>query len=75
MTAIEVKVNGNCLNQICMKNQTGNRVEVTKQYDARGNFVARPIPENHTIVGVYGKIKDGNWITNLGFIVMDNSGD
>ena len=56
MTSIEVKVNGNCLNQICMNNQAGNRVEITKSYYANGNFEARPIPENHTIVGVYGQI-------------------
>ena len=75
MSAIEVKVKDNFLCQICMKNQAGNRVKITKEYYPSGNFVARSIPENHIIVGVYGKIKDGSNITSLGFIVMDNSAD
>ena len=59
-----------------MRNQarTGNRVEVTKQYEPCGDFVARQIPKNHSIIGVYGKIWDlFDLIPGLGFIVMENS--
>ena len=73
MTSIQVKVNTNALNQICMNNQAGNRVEITKSYSANGNFEARPIPKNHTIVGLYGKIDvDYSYIPSLGFIVMES---
>ena len=72
MTAIDVKVCGRYLNQICMTNQDGNQVEVTKLYTRGGEFESRQIPENHVIVGVYVEM-DNFAITSLGFIVMDNS--
>ena len=38
-----------------------------------GSDESRDIPNNHHIVGVYGSIQQGNFITYLGFITANMS--
>ena len=44
-----------------------NQVEVTRLYFEYGDFEARPIPENHTIIGAYGKIDEEEYSSALDF--------
>ena len=37
-----------------------------------GDYQTREVPENHQIVGVYGKLDQGGYLEYVGFIVMED---
>ena len=61
------------LHQIKITYDDNGKEEVTRLYDRDGVEAEKLLPAKHVIVGFYGTYITNNWISSLGFILMDVS--
>ena len=66
--------NGSFIDQISLKDDNNESIVESKLFSNSGNYKSCSINDNEIIFGLYGVKDKQDWISSLGFIVLNTSG-